>query len=119
MLECDVWVPAFRRNILAPRSGYKSIRLGYHYPDKHDMIVHYCVNLKSYATELYDFNYKPGRAMAQALSRRPLTAEARVHSHDSPWEICGRQSGTGTGFSPSTSVFIFNFIPPVLHYTEK
>ena len=38
--------------------------------------------------------------MAQAVSRRPLSAEPRVRSPLSP---CG-QSGTGTGFSPSTSV---------------
>ena len=43
--------------------------------------------------------------MAQAASRRPLTAEARVRSLVRPCGVCGRQSGTRTGFSPSTSVF--------------
>jgi hypothetical protein len=48
--------------------------------------------------------------MAQAVSRRPLTAEARVRSRVSPYGICGRQSGTGTtGLSPSTSVFPCQF----------
>jgi hypothetical protein len=47
--------------------------------------------------------------MAQAVSRRPLTAEARVRSRVSPGEICGGQSGTRTGFSPSTSVFPCQF----------
>jgi hypothetical protein len=46
-----------------------------------------------------------GRAMAQAVSLRPLTAEARVRSRVSPCGICGGQSSTGTGFSPNTSVF--------------
>jgi hypothetical protein len=50
-----------------------------------------------------------GRAMAQAVSRRPLTAEARVRSRVSPCEIYGGQSGTGSGFSPSTSVFPCQF----------
>jgi hypothetical protein len=47
--------------------------------------------------------------MAQAVSRRPPTAEARVRSWVSPCEIFGGQSGAGTGFSPSTSVFPCQF----------
>jgi hypothetical protein len=39
-----------------------------------------------------------GSAMIQTVSRRPLTAEARVRSRVSPCGICGGQSGTGTGF---------------------
>jgi hypothetical protein len=58
-------------------------------------------------------------AMTQAVSRRPVTAEARVRSWVSPRGVCGGQSGTGTGFSPSTSVSPVNFIPPVLYYMEK
>jgi hypothetical protein len=46
-----------------------------------------------------------GRAMAQVVSRRPLTAEARVRDRVNPCGICGGQSGTGTGFSTSSSVF--------------
>jgi hypothetical protein len=41
-----------------------------------------------------------GCAMAQVVSRRPPTAEARVRSRVSPCGICGGQNGTGTGFSP-------------------
>jgi hypothetical protein len=50
-----------------------------------------------------------GRAMAQAVSRRPLTAEARVQSRVTPCGICGGQSGTGTDFFPSTSVLPCQF----------
>jgi hypothetical protein len=61
-----------------------------------------------------------GRAMAQVVSRRPLTVEARFRSRVSPYGICGGKSGTGTGFSPRVLRFSpVNFIPPVLHYKEK
>jgi hypothetical protein len=43
--------------------------------------------------------------MAQVVSHRPLTAEARVRDRVNPCGICGGQSGKGTGFSPSSSVF--------------
>jgi hypothetical protein len=56
-----------------------------------------------------------GRAMAQAVSRRPLTPEAGARSRVSICEICGGQSGTGTGVSPSCRFSPVNFIPLVFH----
>jgi hypothetical protein len=50
-----------------------------------------------------------GYAMAQAVSRWPLTMEAQVQSEASPHEICGGQSGTRTSFSSSTSVFFCHY----------
>jgi hypothetical protein len=44
--------------------------------------------------------YRRGRAMAQAVSRRSLTVEARVQCRVGPCGICGGQSGTATGFFP-------------------
>jgi hypothetical protein len=38
-------------------------------------------------------------------SRWPVTAEARVLTRINPCGICGGQSGSGTGFSPSSSIF--------------
>jgi hypothetical protein len=56
-----------------------------------------------------------GRAMAQVVSRWPLTTEARVRARVNPYGICGGQNGTGTGFSPSSSVFPCQYIiPPLL-----
>jgi hypothetical protein len=43
--------------------------------------------------------------MAQVVSRRPLTAETKVRARVNLSGIFGGQSGTGTGFSPSSSVF--------------
>jgi hypothetical protein len=50
-----------------------------------------------------------GRATAQAVGRQLLTAEARVRFRVSPCGFCGGQSDTGTGCSPSASVFPCQF----------
>jgi hypothetical protein len=58
--------------------------------------------------------------MGQGVSRRALTAEARIRSRVSPCGIFDGRTDTGTGFSPSISVFPpVSLIPPVLHCTEK
>ena len=43
--------------------------------------------------------------MDRVVSPRPFTVDARVRCQVISREICGGQSGTVTGFSPSTSVF--------------
>jgi len=49
------------------------------------------------------------------LVDRPFTAESRARSQVSPCDICDRQSVNGTGFCPSTSVFLVSFFPLLLH----
>jgi hypothetical protein len=56
-----------------------------------------------------------GRAMAQAVSRWPLTAEARVRARVDPCGICGGQSGTGAGFLRVLRFSPANIIPLLLH----
>jgi len=60
------------------------------------------------------WSYTFGRVMAQAVSRRPLMAETQFRSQISPHGICDIRSGTGLGFSSSTSVFPCSIIPPTL-----
>ena len=63
------------------------------------------LNVRKFLNFLFVLRSFKSRAMAQAVSRQPLTAEARVRSQVSACGICGGRSGTGTGFSPGTSVF--------------
>jgi hypothetical protein len=60
------------------------------------------------------FKVLGGRATAQAVSRRPLTAEAQVHARVNIYGICRGQSDTGTGFSPSSSALPCQYHPPSL-----
>jgi hypothetical protein len=60
----------------------------------------------------YSNSRSEGRAIAQVVSRRSLTAEARVRAPVNPCGVCGGQSGTGTGFSPSSSGFPCQYIIP-------
>jgi hypothetical protein len=53
--------------------------------------------------------------MAQGVRPRPLTAEARFRVQVNPCGICGGESGTGTGFSPSSLVFLVNIIRSSIH----
>jgi hypothetical protein len=47
--------------------------------------------------------------MAEDVSRRLLTTEARFRSQTNTYEFCGAESSTATGFSPSTSLFPFQY----------
>jgi hypothetical protein len=58
---------------------------------------------------LYEYR---GRAMAQAVNRWPLTAEARVLARVDPCGICSGQSGTGVDFSPRLRFSPASIIPP-------
>jgi hypothetical protein len=67
--------------------------------------------------ELHNLTQRPGRSMAQAVCRRPLTAETQVRARVSPCGICGGQSGTGTAFSSSSYVFLCQFHSTVALHT--
>ena len=54
-------------------------------------------------------------AMVQAVRWRSVTAEGPIQSQESPYEMCGRQSGIRVGFYPSISVSPACIIPPILH----
>jgi hypothetical protein len=56
--------------------------------------------------------------MAQAVSRRLLTAESWVRARFSPYSICGEQKGTGTGFSPISSVLPCQYHSTMVQHTH-
>lgn len=62
--------------------------------------------------------------MAQAVSRRPLTEEARVRAQISPREICAGQSSIGTGFFSESFGFPGQFhstvvLIPIYHTGDR
>jgi hypothetical protein len=56
--------------------------------------------------------------MAQAVSRRPLTAEPQGRVRVSPCGTCGGQGGTATGFSPNSSGFLCQYHFTVALHTQ-
>jgi hypothetical protein len=79
-----------------------------------DKIDNYIVNETNYFHLLYEYR---GRAMAQAVNRWPLTAEARVRAPVDPCGICSGQSGTGADFSPRYSVFSCQYHSTIAPYS--
>ena len=57
--------------------------------------------------------------MAQAVSRRPHTAEARFCCKVSPYGIFGARSGTGTDFSEYFRAVPGSIVPSFLHSTAS
>ena len=70
---------------------------------------------KASLTKIIVLHDVTSRVMAQARSLWRLTEEARFGAMARPCGNCGLQSGTETGFSPSTSVFPCCHIPHMLH----
>jgi hypothetical protein len=52
--------------------------------------------------------------MVQEVSYPSVTAEVRVRARINLCGICGGQTDIGTGFSPISSLFPVNIIPPWL-----
>jgi hypothetical protein len=65
----------------------------------------YCAVRVNLSIWLGFVSFSTGRAMAQAVIHRTLTAETRVQSQVSACEVRSGQSGNWAGFSPSISCF--------------
>jgi hypothetical protein len=57
-------------------------------------------------------------AMAQVVSHRPLTMDARVHVQVSPCGFCGEHSGTGTDFHQVIWFFLCQYHTTVALHTH-
>jgi hypothetical protein len=68
-----------------------------------NMTVHWGVVPCSLLETDWRFTGPWGRSMAQAVSHRPLSAEARVHARLNPYLISGGRNGAATGFSQRSS----------------
>jgi hypothetical protein len=71
----------------------------------------YLTSKEGYIAAIIVVTLSIGRAMAQVISRWPLTAETRVHPQVNPCGICGGQWHWDRFFS-ECSVF-----PSIYHYT--
>jgi hypothetical protein len=56
--------------------------------------------------------------MAEAVSRRLFIVDTRFRVEDSPCEICGELSCTGTGYSPSCSACTCQYHSTVALHTH-
>lgn len=86
----------------------------------------FCVTVTNFVQLKYYFVSQFGecpsvywrRAIAQAISCRLLTAQARVCAQISPCEFCATRSGTGAGFSPPiTLVFLYQYLLTSIPYS--
>jgi hypothetical protein len=65
------------------------------------------------------FSHKQGRGIAQAVSRRLLTAAARVRAQVRSCGICCGQSGTGVGFLQELRFLLPILIPPTVPHSSS
>jgi hypothetical protein len=68
---------------------------------------------------MLDKAYGPGRALAQAVSRRLPTAAARVRAQFRSCGICGGQNDTGAGFLRVLRFPLSVLIPPTAPHSSS
>jgi len=72
-----------------------------------------------YAHSLTYLVYPIETAMAQAVSRSPLTVKFRVRYQVGPCEFCGGQSGRGSGFPATTAILPYDYHSTNATYTYR